>query len=96
MSVALYTVSVCFPLKSCSLHMEIPTSIQELRICNATVDDVDYLSQKLGEAISVEKIIIFVSCGKKYYVVASIIKILENDLDFGVLPIYTWLKGQKK
>lgn len=77
-------------------YMEMPTIIQELRISKATVEDLEYISEKLGETISIEKIIVFISKGKKYYVVASIIKILENDLDFGVVPIYTYLAGKKE
>ena len=42
-----------------------------------------------------KKIIVLVSEGKKYYVVASIIKIMENDLDYGVLPIYAFLANKE-
>ncbi len=78
------------------VYMEMPAIIQELRIINATVEDVNYLTEKSGKTVSIEKIIIFISQGKKYYVVASIIKIMENDLDYGVLPIHTFLESKKE
>lgn len=78
------------------VYMEMPTVIQELQIINATAEDANYLTGKLGKAVSMEKIIIFISWGKKYYVVASIIKIMENDLDYGVLPIQTFLEYKKE
>lgn len=39
---------------------------------------------------------VLISEGKRYYIVASIIKIMENDLDFGVLPIYAFLSNKEK
>lgn len=77
-------------------YMEMPTNIQELEISNATVEDVDYISEKTGKAIAKEKIIVFISQGRKYYVVASIVKMMKNDLDYLSLPIYTFLEGRKE
>lgn len=76
-------------------YMEMPTNIQELEISNATVEDVDYISEKTGKAIAKEKIIVFISQGRKYYVVASIVKMMKNDLDYLLLPIYTFLEGKE-
>lgn len=77
-------------------YIEIPTIMTELHISNATKEDVTYLSEKLGKDISTEKIIVLISEGRKYFIVASIIKMLENDLDFGVLPIYSFLTNKEK
>lgn len=77
-------------------YIEIPTIMTELHINNAEKEDVTYLSEKLGKDISSEKIIVLISEGRKYYIVASIIKMLENDLDFGVLPIYSFLTNKEK
>ena len=55
-----------------------------------------YLSQKLGKDIPVKKIVVLISEGKRYYIVASIIEIMENDLDYGVLPIYAFLSNKEK
>ena len=76
-------------------YMEIPTIIRGLHISNATMEDAVYLTEKLGKEISTEKIIVLISEGRKFYVVASIIKIMENDLDFGVLPIYSFLANKE-
>ena len=57
--------------------------------------DKIYLSQKLGKDIPVEKIIVLISESKRYYVVASIIEVWENNLDHGVLPIYAFLANKE-
>lgn len=76
--------------------MEMPTNIQELEISNATSEDVAYIFEKTGKAIAIEKIIVFISQGRKYYVVASIVKIMKNDLVYLSLPIYTFFEGKKE
>lgn len=77
-------------------YIEMPAIIHGLQIGDATTEDAAYLTEKLGKAIPIEKIIVFISEGRKYYVVASIIKIMENDLDFGVLPIHAFLANKDK
>lgn len=76
-------------------YIEIPWLFQGLQIDKATEKDVMYLSQKLGKDIPEKKIVVLVSEGRRYYVVASIIKIMENDLDYGVLPIYAFLANKE-
>ncbi len=76
-------------------YIEMPCLLQELQINDATEEDCIYLSRKLEKDIPMKKIIVLVSEGKKYYVVASIIKIMENDLDYGVLPIYAFLANKE-
>lgn len=78
------------------VYMEMPTNIQELEISNATSEDVAYIFEKTGKAIAIEKIIVFISQGRKYYVVASIVKIMKNDLVYLSLPIYTFFEGKKE
>lgn len=65
-----------------------------MQIDRATEADAVYLSQKLGKDIPVEKIVVLISEGRRYCIVASIIKIMENDLDYGVLPIYAFLANK--
>lgn len=72
-------------------YVEMPWLLRGLRIDEATEEDAIYLNRKLGKEIPMEKIVVFVSEGKRYYVVASNIKIMENDLEHGVLPIRTFL-----
>ena len=73
-----------------------PCLLQELQINDATEEDCIYLSRKLEKDIPMKKIIVLVSEGKKYYVVASIIKIMENDLDYAVLPIHAFMVNNKE
>ncbi len=77
-------------------YIEMPWLLCGLQIDKAAEEDKMYLSQKLGKDIPVKKIVVLVSEGKRYYIVASIIKIMENDLDFGVLPIYAFLSNKEK
>ncbi len=72
-------------------YIEMPYILEGLQIGKPTEEDRVYLSQKLGEDISSEKIIVLLSNGKRYYVVASIFRVMENNLDYGVLPIYSFL-----
>lgn len=74
-------------------YIDIPCILPGLQIDKATEKDVMYLSQKLSKDIPMETIVVLVSEGKRYYVVASIIKIMKNDLDYGVLPIYAFLEN---
>lgn len=76
------------------MYIEMPCLFQGLQIDKATEEDAVYLSQKLDKDISVEKIVVLISEGKRYYVIASIIKIMENNLDYGVLPIRAFLANK--
>lgn len=78
-------------------YVEIPCILQGLQIDEPTKEDIAYLSHKLDKSIPKNKIVVLVSEGKRHYVVASIIKIMENDLDYGILPICKILanKGEK-
>ena len=73
------------------VYIEVPTSFKGLSIGSATIKDADYLTERLGRDIMTEQIIVLLSEGRKYYIVAGIIKIMENDLEFGELPIHTFL-----
>lgn len=76
-------------------YIEMPWKFQGLQIDKATEDDKIYLSGKLGKDVPMNKIVVLVTGGKRFYVVAGIIKIMENDLDYGVLPIYAFLANKE-
>ena len=76
-------------------YIEMPCILQDLQIDYANEEDYFYLSRKLEKDISIEKIIVLVSGKKRYYIVASVIKFLENDLDYGVLPIHAFLANKE-
>ncbi len=65
-------------------YIEVPCVLDGILIEKATEEERLNLSQKLGKDINAKKIVVFVSEGKKYYAVASIIKIMENDLDYAM------------
>lgn len=76
-------------------YIEIPCILHNLQIKDAIDEDCIYLSEKLGKDISPNKVIVLISEGKKFYIVASIVKVMENDLDYGVLPIYAFLANKE-
>ncbi len=69
-------------------YLEIPFQFNGLRIKEATQEDVDYISLRLGKSVPEKEIIVLISENKKYYIVASVFKILENDLNEDVIPLY--------
>ncbi|MBD5542330.1 MAG: hypothetical protein HDR00_14300 [Lachnospiraceae bacterium] len=75
-------------------YIEMPCLLYGLQIDRATEADAVYLSQKLGKDIPLGKIVVLISEGRRYCIVASIVKIMENDLDYGVLPIYAFLANK--
>ncbi len=77
-------------------YIEIPWIFYGLKIDQATEEDALYLCKRLAKDIPLEKIVVFITEERRYYVVASIIEILENDLDYGVLPIYAFLENRKE
>lgn len=77
-------------------YIELPWLLQGLQINKPTEEDRIYLSEKLGKDISMKKIVVLLSEGKRYYVVASSMKIMENDLDYGVLPIAAFLANKEE
>lgn len=76
-------------------YIEMPYLFNGLQIGEASNEECSYLSQRVGKDIFVENIVVLISEGKRYYIVASIIKIMENNLDFGELPIYTFLLNKE-
>lgn len=77
-------------------YIEMPSSLHGLQIKSPTEDDVLYLKERIGKLVATERIIVFVSEGRKYYVVASVMKILEHHLAYGELPISISLTSDKK
>jgi len=75
-------------------YLEIPQMFRGLQIETASEEDKAYLSRKLEKEIPITRIVELVSEGKRFYAVAGILKILENDLDYGVLPIYAFLANK--
>lgn len=73
-------------------YAEIPTEMDQIEILKPTQDDMNYITQRIGAANKV--ITVLMSGGRKYFVVASVVKILENDLSMFELPFdigITWV-----
>lgn len=77
-------------------YIEMPCILHDLQIAIANEKDKEYLSEKLGKDIPINKIIVLFSEGKKYYIVSSGIKILENNLEYGLLPIHSFFSNENK
>lgn len=75
-------------------YLELPYQFHCLRITEASKEDVEYISMRLGKSVPEKRIIVLVSENKKYYIVALYFKILENDLNEYELPIHYWLSGR--
>ncbi len=78
------------------MYMEVPWILYGLQIGEATEEDAAYLTQRLGKEIPLKKIIVLLSEGRRFYVVASIIKVLENDLDYSMVPICAFITSHEE
>ncbi|WP_334075545.1 MULTISPECIES: hypothetical protein [Paenibacillus] len=67
-------------------YVEIPRNLPNLKIEEAGDDDVLYIKEKIHKSVKPENITILSSNDKRYLVVASIMKIDENELDMFELP----------
>lgn len=76
-------------------YIEVPSILTNLHIDKATKEDVEYLSKKIENDITIEDIKVMISEKHRYYIVASVMKIMENDLELFELPFYTFMKNQK-
>lgn len=65
-------------------YIELPTVLRGITILEPSQTDVEYLSDIID--IKDERITVILSQGKRYYVVSSIVKVIENELDLFELP----------
>ena len=66
------------------LYVEMPVVMNEMEILKTTQEDIDYIVQKIGNTN--KKITVLKSGECKYFVVSSIMKIMENNLSMFELP----------
>ena len=66
-------------------YMEIPSILDDISIIAAEKCDKEYLCKRL-ECVNDKEITVLLCSGRKYYVVASIMKIMENNLGMFELP----------
>jgi len=72
-------------------YMEIPRDLEGITFRRPNEDDVKYLNSKTQKEITEDEIVVIISNSKEYYVVASVISVLENDLSYMELPIHCYL-----
>ena len=75
------------------IYMEIQSELNGIIFRKALEDDVRYINSKIKERITADNIVVITSGNKEYYIVASAISIIENDLSFVELPIHCFLHG---
>lgn len=76
-------------------YIEMPTMITELRLEKADEADIAYLTKRMGRRVLANNVTVLVSGENRYYIVASINKIMENSLEMNELPILTFIKCSK-
>ena len=75
--------------------MEIPRNLNGIIFRKPNDDDVKYLNTKIEKEITEDKIVVIISNEKEYYVVASVISVIENDLSYMELPVHCFLHDNK-
>ena len=74
-------------------YIEMPTSLADFRMENANDADIMYLEEKIGRPVQPQNVTVLTLEERRFYVVASISKIVENSLEMNELPISTFMKG---
>lgn len=85
-----YTIDVYF---GDVIYLEIPKELNGIKFRRAHADDVIYIESKIKKEITEDNIVVIISGDKEYYIVASVISIIENDLSLFELPIHCFLHG---
>lgn len=67
-------------------YVELPYILKNLKIEEATNEDLLYIKGKIDKGVRLENIIVLSSNDKRYFVVAFKIKVVENELDMFELP----------
>lgn len=68
-------------------YIEIPCVINGINFRKGNKEDYYYLKTKILKNFDEDEIVVIISEGKEYYIVASVIMVEENDLDLMKLPI---------
>ncbi len=75
-----------------TIYVELPSIMYNVEIHEPNEADLEYLQTKICKDLSSYnplKILVFISEGKKYYLVASIIDLKESYLEFHEMPFDT-------
>ncbi len=66
------------------LYIELPVEMNKILIQKTTQEDIDYITQRIGNTD--KTITVLMSGNHKYFVVSSIMKVVENNLSLFELP----------
>lgn len=69
-------------------YIEIPMEMNEIEILKTVQEDVDYITQRIGTTD--KTITVLLSGNHKFFVVSSIVKVIENNLSMFELPFDTF------
>lgn len=72
-------------------YMEIPSVLDGITFRRPNDDDVSYINSKYQNEITEDEIVVIISNKKEYYIIASVISIIENQLSYMELPIQCFL-----
>ena len=67
-------------------YVELPRFLPKMVVGKSNNTDLHYISSKLDKSIDLSKVFVLLSEQKRFYVVASIMKIDENEFDMFELP----------
>lgn len=73
------------------IYMEIPKKLNGIVFRSALADDVKYINSKIGKKVTEDEIVVIISEEREYYIVASVISIIENELSLFELPIHCFM-----
>lgn len=67
-------------------YVELPRFLPKMEIGEETKEDLLYISNRIGSDINKSKLFVLISEQKRFFVVASIMKVKENEMDIFELP----------
>lgn len=76
-------------------YMEIPSDLNGIIFIRPSEEDIRYLKSKNIKEFTEDDVLVIMSNKKKYYIVASVISIIESDLSYMELPIHCFLQNIK-
>lgn len=70
--------------------VSLPRYLPDLFLAQATVHDIEAMREKLGERLDGSQVHVFLSGGKRFFVVAAHMDISESDVDMMEVPYRKW------
>lgn len=74
-------------------YIELPIFFDSLKLKRASAIDLVYLKRKCGHAVNRDNVLVLVSNNRKYYIVASLFSVVENELEATEMPLHCFIKS---